>query len=75
MTDVFYDCLFCDQAGRTKQQEAELMFIRIKSDGLEFDLVCKKCNGIKRAKMAEGGQFSKPLQYKPQSFEDKMKIT
>ena len=70
MTDIFYDCILCEQAGRQKQQEAEIMIIRIKPEGLEFDLVCKKCSGIKRARMAEKKVI--PLKYKPKSFEARL---
>ena len=73
MTDIFYDCLICEQAGRKNPHEAEIMIIKIEPNGMQFDLVCKKCSSIKRARMAEGGKIMEPLKYKPKSFDQRFK--
>lgn len=72
MTDIFYDCLICKEAGRKLPVEAEIMIIKIESTGLTMDLVCKKCSGIKRARMSEGGKIAQPLKYKPKSFDARL---
>lgn len=65
LTDIFYDCLMCEEAGRKNPQEADIMIIKIAPTGLTMDLVCKKCSGIKRARMSEGGKIAQPLKYRP----------
>ncbi len=73
MTDIFYDCEICKQANRKLPVEAEIMIIKIEPGGIQFDLVCKKCSSIKRAKMAEGGKIMPPLQFKPKTVDERLR--